>query len=351
MTARDLIARALRSIGVLAQGETPTSAESQDALLVLQDMISTWGTLRQTLYTIERAVFDLLSGTQDYTLGVWEATATSPQPTVASHGTAGTTTYQYQVVATMATGEVLAAGAIGATVLGNATLTALNHSAVTWTALPGAASYAVYRTLGGPTTGLIASGLTSPLLDDTGLAGDGSTAPLSAVGPPSHWEHVRPVWVEGASVLLLTSAPYPLELPLGRLTVEEWQQTRIKAVPSTIPRQIYINEGWPYTTCSLWPVPSDGNVDVALYLPVAVTGFSDLTTEYTFPPGYADALRYQLAVRLAPEYGRVIDPQIAQLASDSLAAIKRANWEPIEMQVDPALAPINERRLFNWITG
>jgi hypothetical protein len=352
MTARDLITRALRSIGVLAQGESPTAAEAQDALLILQDLLNSWGVHRQTIYTIDRSTFAVAVGTQDYTLGTWEATTSAPTaPVITQAGTPGTTAYQYQVVAVLTSGEATAASVVGSTATGAATLGLVNYNTVTWAAVTGAATYQVYRTLGGPTTGLIASGVVALSLGDTGLVADGATAPLSAVGPPSHWEHVRPVWIDHASLRVLTNATQPLELPLEQLTVEDWQQVRIKAVSSTIPRFLYENTGWPYTTISIWPIPTDATSQIVLYLPVAVTGFLDLSTDYSVPPGYGDALRYQLAVRLAPEFGRQVDPQIAALAADSLAAIKRVNREFVEARVDPTLVGAAERRTFNWLLG
>lgn len=348
MTARDLITRALRAIGVLAQGETPTAAEAQDALLILQDMLASWATWRRTIPTVARPSFTLVPGVQDYTLGIWVATATSPQPTVSVQGTPGTTSYSYQVVATMTTGEVLAGGAVGSTTTGNATLGLVNYNALTWPAVTGAASYAVYRTLGGPTTGLIASGVTSLLLDDTGLAGDGTTAPLSAVGPPSHWERTRPVWIEGASLVDATTPATPLEEELVRLTLDEWQQVVLKDV-SGDPQAYYVTLGWPYHILSFWPIPDNAQTSVLLALPEPSVWFADLTTDESLPPGYADAIRYQLAARLAPEYGRLLDPQLAQLAADSLAAIKRANWTPVELRIDPLLQ--GDRGAFDWRTG
>jgi hypothetical protein len=333
MTARDLITRALRTIGVLAQGETPTAAEAQDALLALQDMVGSWGLHPLTLLTRERPTFNLVANEGTYTLGTWVATATSPQPTVAVVGAAGATTYSYRVVATLTTGEVLAAGATGSTATGNATLTGVNLNRLTWPAVTGAATYDVYRTVGGATQGAIATGLTVLTLDDTGLAGDGAAVPTVAVGPPTHWERVRPTWVEAISLYDPTEG---LESPLVPVTDEQWHGVTLKATTSD-PQWYWVNAGWPYTEVSFYPVPATSDDDVILHLPVATVAFADLTTDYTFAPGYADAFRYQLAVRLAPEYGRPLDPQVAALAADALATIKRVNARPIEMTIDPAL--------------
>jgi hypothetical protein len=44
-----------------------------------------------------------------------------------------------------------------------------------------------------------------------------------------------------------------------------------------------------------------------------------------FPPGYLKAIRYNLAVDLAPEYGRAPDPSVEQIAVASLAALRAMN--------------------------
>ncbi len=98
-------------------------------------------------------------------------------PTITTHGTAGSTSYSYVVIALQADGSTTAASSAGSTATGNATLSSSNYNIVTWTAVPMAVSYSVYRTSGGATQGKIASGLTSLSVNDTGLTGDGTTAP------------------------------------------------------------------------------------------------------------------------------------------------------------------------------
>ena len=65
--------------------------------------------------------------------------------------------------------------------------------------------------------------------------------------------------------------------------------------------------------------------------------FPDLVTVVELAPGYARALRTNLAVELAPEFGRPPDPVIHQAAKESLADLKRANFPLVEVGIDPAL--------------
>lgn len=57
-TAGDQINRALRLLGVLAEGETPSAAVSQDALVALNQMIDSWNTERLAVFNTIDQVFN-----------------------------------------------------------------------------------------------------------------------------------------------------------------------------------------------------------------------------------------------------------------------------------------------------
>lgn len=99
-------------------------------------------------------------------------------PLVAAQGTTGATTYTYVIVARNSTGTTEASQATSIT-NGNASLSASNYNQLTWTAVPYADSYDVYRTVGGATTGKIVSATTALTSNDTGLAGGSETAPTT----------------------------------------------------------------------------------------------------------------------------------------------------------------------------
>lgn len=97
-------------------------------------------------------------------------------PSVTPQGTPGATTHTYRVVAVSPEGLRTQAGATGTTGTGAATLNGTNFNRLTWSAVPGADRYEIYRTVGGATQGKIATtALTT--LDDTGLIGDAATPP------------------------------------------------------------------------------------------------------------------------------------------------------------------------------
>ena len=68
-TAGDQINRALRLLGVLAEGETPSAATSQDALMAMNQMIDSWNTERLSVFSTQDQVFTWPAGEITRTLG------------------------------------------------------------------------------------------------------------------------------------------------------------------------------------------------------------------------------------------------------------------------------------------
>lgn len=68
-TAGDMINRALRLLGVLAEGETPSAATSQDALMALNQMIESWSTERLAVFNTQDQIFLWPTGEITRTLG------------------------------------------------------------------------------------------------------------------------------------------------------------------------------------------------------------------------------------------------------------------------------------------
>jgi hypothetical protein len=69
VTAQQLINSSLRLINVLPTGETPTAAESQDALATLNQMVDAWQGDCLMIFSIIRQVFSLSGGTYDPSYG------------------------------------------------------------------------------------------------------------------------------------------------------------------------------------------------------------------------------------------------------------------------------------------
>ena len=126
-----------------------------------------------------------------------------PAPTLATHGSAGSTSYSYAVTAIDGNGKESLA-TVGTIATGNATLDSSNYNILSWAAVPGSASYKVYRTASGGTpntTGLIGNP-TAATLNDIGLAattGSPPTAP-SAQSVEIAWNQIAAITEADISV-------------------------------------------------------------------------------------------------------------------------------------------------------
>lgn len=96
---------------------------------------------------------------------------------------------------------------------------------------------------------------------------------------------------------------------------------------------IAIDNACPDVHVRIHPAPSEGQ-SLALQSWATLSGFADLDTQYGFPPGYALALRWGLAVQLSPaalimmKIPNNLLQVIEQRAIDAKAAVKSFNSSP-----------------------
>jgi hypothetical protein len=170
-----------------------------------------------------------------------------------------------------------------------------------------------------------------------------------SIGPTGDFDTVRPIYLTGAG-LLLGGLSVPVEIPLGLLTEGAYQNLRMKTQPSTQPMAVYYNASQPFGDVRPWPVPTITLNSLVLYSDEAVSGFADLTTQYTFAPGYTEAIEYNLAKRLSTPYGRELPADVREFAAVALAWVKTANTKIVDMQIDAALI-WGTRAPYNILSG
>lgn len=146
----------------------------------------------------------------------------------------------------------------------------------------------------------------------------------------------RPAKIDQASIIQISNPLQPLEQAIQMFTDQEWQELPIKLVPSQIPCGVYDSGEFPLRTLSYWGIPG-ANLETALYTWQALTQPSLLKTTIAMPPGYAEAMRYNLAVRLAPEFGATVTQELATLAQLALARVKTINLPVLKLSCDDAV--------------
>jgi hypothetical protein len=151
----------------------------------------------------------------------------------------------------------------------------------------------------------------------------------------------RPSRIERVSVLYSASQQTPVELEMDMLDDVKWQAIANKSTPSILPQACFVdasNAVFPDMVLYFWPVPTQAN-PVILYLWTVLQQFADLTSQFLFPPGYAEMLRYNLAVRLAAEFPCDMTkfPLVKSLAAEAKARVAGINVQAKEATCDDAL--------------
>lgn len=148
----------------------------------------------------------------------------------------------------------------------------------------------------------------------------------------------RPARIDAMSAILQQNPANPIEVPISMFAVEDWQtKIPVKQVDGSFPLICYDTGDFPLRKLSFWPIPTQPSNSVRIYSWQALPA-QTLQSQVTFPPGYAEAIRYNLAVRLAAEFG--VDPSkyaaatVSTLAVKSLGTIKTMNAPGLELQSD-----------------
>jgi hypothetical protein len=165
------------------------------------------------------------------------------------------------------------------------------------------------------------------------------------MGPTGNFNTTRPLKIELA---LMQDAGTLIETPVEIFTKEQFASISLKTLTSNDPQYIYPTGSYPLETVHVWPVPTEAN-NLVLYSWKPLATLANLSTEFSLPPGYGRALKYNLALELAPEYGRAVPELVAMIAAESKANIKRMNSKPNYLLVDKSL--ISNGSGFNWMTG
>ena len=123
-----------------------------------------------------------------------------------------------------------------------------------------------------------------------------------------------------------------------------------KTSASDIPEYLYFNGTNPNSTITLYPVPNEvNNLYLTVWTPYAA--FAAATDTFTMPNGYEDAVAYNLAIRLWPEYPAVqLSPVVIELAKTTLASIKRINQQSV-IQTTQLAKMFGKNRGYNIISG
>lgn len=158
------------------------------------------------------------------------------------------------------------------------------------------------------------------------------------VAPTNHKETTRPVEFQAAFIRDGSGTDYEVEI----FDVGQWAEISRKTNAAR-PSRMYIQNGWPLNTIRLENVPyADETLHLMVIQPLAeILSTASLNDEISLPPGYLQAIVYNLALLVQPSWGKDQNNTTTQFAINTLRKIKRRNYQPSLLRVDSALSNNN----------
>jgi hypothetical protein len=387
----DIISRALKDIGALEAGEVPTPEAAQDGLEMLNDLIDQWSNENMMVYNVTEIVFPIISGQFQYTIG--------PDPSTANYIGASITGSVSGKVLTV-TGVTTGAVAQGQTLSGigvngvntkivefltgaggnvnEAGTYRLNNDATTPPAAFTGSISGTTLTVTAITTGYIGAGAT---ITGTGIPSNttivsvisasggvgtytistslslGSRAIAASVTPiPITLYYQKPLGIDSAFVRVnTTSNGQPilnggLDYQVGILALDNYNLIGLKSLNGPWPKALYFNPGAESGNVTVWPNPSQGEMHI--FAQTIFSTYDNLYEDLVFPQGYSMALRWNLAERMMPMYGKVSTVQIGMInayAAQAKATLKRTNMKPVIVSSYPDAMLSGRAKDAGWI--
>jgi len=152
----------------------------------------------------------------------------------------------------------------------------------------------------------------------------------------------RPLSIESGFVRVATQqggtniAGGYLDYPLSILSLEEYESIGIKQLNGPWAKAIYYQPSELLGTIYVYPNPSQG--ELHLFTQTIFREFATLNDTIQLPQGYNMALRWCLAERLLPMFGKVNQVQIGMInayAGQGKATVKRTNMRPAQISRYP----------------
>jgi hypothetical protein len=311
----DIISRALKDIGALEAGETPTSDAAQDAFDMMNDLLDQWSNEDMMVFYKTEIVFPITPGQSQYTIG----------PT----------------------------GQIGASFVGSISGTTLTVTAIN----SGAIALGQFISGTGITSGTQITGF------GTGAGGNvnelgtytvniSQTAASTTIS--AYYE--RPLVINSAFVRINTNSngvPIVnggLDYPVAILALEDYEMIGLKTLSGPWPKALYYQPTELLGNIFVWPNPSQG--EMHLFADTVFRRYTSINDTIVLPQAYAMCLRWCLAERLMPMYGKNSQVQIAMIqgfAAQAKATIKRTNMRPIQTSRYPDSLLVGRAKDAGWI--
>jgi hypothetical protein len=315
----EIISRALKDIGALEAGETPTPDAAADAFDMLNDLVDQWSNENMMVFNVTEIIFPVISGQVQYSLG--------PYPQTTNFIGASFN------------------GSISGNIL---TVTTVNSGAVA----QGQFLSGTGITAGTKITGNITGAGGNVIQAGTYRVNINQTVATTAITA----NYQKPLNISSAFVRINTTAngqPITgggLDYPVTILALEDYQLIGLKTLNGPWPKALYYNPNEESGNLFVWPNPAQG--EMHLFANTLFTRYSSINESIVLPQGYSMCLRWCLAERLMPMYGKVSQVQIAmisQYAAQAKSTLKRTNMSPIQVSRYPDALLVGKAKDAGWI--
>ena len=298
-TALDLITGALRNINALESGETPTAQDGNDALQVLNDLLESWSIEKLFIFSSTENRFVFNPGQYQYTIGNYEAGLFTGTLAANSNVISSVTVPANLVVGSMVTDVQAALPAnTKVTAIGSNTLT-LNNNALFAVSKPENFTYTI----------------------------PGDIAYDSTTGNPI----VLPVRITNAFTRITVGNGDPmiqgLDYQIRIIPRDKYTALGLKGIAGPWPTDLYYDRTYPLGNLYFYPNPSMAG-ELHYWTDTILGDLSDINSPFNLPQGYARAIKTNLAIELAAEYGKAVSPTLAMRAKESKQMIKSLNSIP-----------------------
>jgi hypothetical protein len=148
----------------------------------------------------------------------------------------------------------------------------------------------------------------------------------------------KPLSIDSAYVRINTSQSGSpvlnggIDYPVAVINLDNYNSIGLKTLNGPWPKALYYNAGAESANLFYWPNPSQG--EMHMFAKTVFSRYETLYEEIVLPQGYLMCLRWCLAERLMPMYGKT-DPatlgMISNFAAQAKSTVKRTNMSPMQV--------------------
>ncbi len=126
-----------------------------------------------------------------------------------------------------------------------------------------------------------------------------------------------------------------LDYPLQVLDYKTYSEIGTKNI-GAIPEYIVLKPDYPLSTIYVFPVGSGGVLTLSAVRPQVELNIND-DVQDIYPPEWIRAIKYNLAIEIAPEYGVTVAPEIVAIAKEAKDTVMRSMISIPKAKFDPLL--------------